>query len=119
MKDESLLTALDKTVELKRKLYFSLFDNFAKLLQTHNPCLWQKNTCQVNRIDGTVNGCCQVCAKNTRVGCSIQSLGCKAFLCENAFNSLPENAQGQWRQLTELKGKYLRAEFREDINDKI
>ena len=116
---QDLTFKLDCHNQIKQLMYYKLFDEFSYLIAQYDPCQWQNKTCQVNRLEGTNNGCCQVCSNNTTVGCSIQSLGCKAFLCEKAFNSLPEDGKKKWRELVEIKEKYLRVGLREGYNNKI
>lgn len=106
------------TVNLHRELYYELFDSFSRILHKHNPCQWIGDTCFINRETNTRNGCCQKCVKNTSVGCSIQSLGCKAFLCDRAFYNLPKRAQNKWRILTETKECNLKAELRQAYTNK-
>ena len=87
----------------KRKLYYQLYDCFSLILRTYNPCKFNKDKCIANHR----NGCCNKCTLNTFAGCSIQSLGCKSFLCETAFYSLPKRIQNRWRILTEIKENYF------------
>lgn len=83
----------------KRDQYFKLYDKFSKILLRYNPCKWVGNTCVINRENKTINGCCPNCHLNTSVGCSIQSLGCKMFLCETAFQNLPSDIKKRWRKM--------------------
>jgi hypothetical protein len=91
------------------KKYYLYFDKFIKILHKHNPCKWKGNVCIANRTGFTadkVNGCCGTCDKNSRAGCTIQSLGCKQFLCEKAFYALPKKQQKKWRKITEKIRRY-------------
>lgn len=107
---------VDLLIGAKKELYYALYDAFSKILIDHNPCKFIEDTCFWNRDTNTNNGCCRVCAKNTRRGCSIQSLGCRAFLCDKAFYNLPQEVQEEWRELTAIKDKYFEEKLRDDYN---
>jgi len=75
---------------------YNELDNWHKI---YNPCQFEKNICLKNRKDNTINGCCPTCKLNTAVGCSIRSLGCKLFLCQEAYNNLSNEAKEKYLNL--------------------
>lgn len=85
-------------------MYYQLIDRFNAILQEHDPCEWQGNTCVYNRSQGSLlkaNGCCNKCTKLAITRCEIESLGCKSYLCQMAFNNLPVEAKAEWRKIRE------------------
>jgi hypothetical protein len=103
----NLTRRLDRLKKHEKTLYNLLYDEYSDLLQIFDPCQFECNRCIVNRIEKTSYGCCGNCSKITAAGCSIQSLGCKSFLCATAFYNLPPEAKAAWRELEEIKEKYF------------
>lgn len=87
------------------ELFYKLYDEFSKILIETDPCDWKDGKCIFNRENNTTNGCCKSCSYNTIVGCSIQSLACKAFLCDRAFYNLSDENKAKWRKLVEEMDK--------------
>jgi hypothetical protein len=92
-----------KTIKMNdmKELYYKLYDEFSEILLKNNPCEWKENKCIHNRENNSEDGCCQGCTYNTAVGCNIQSLACKVFLCERAFSNLSQENKAKWRSLVE------------------
>jgi hypothetical protein len=112
-----LCANLDQLRIIQKQLYYELYDEYSRIITEHNPCEFKGNKCILNRENGTSNGCCGSCDKLSVVGCKIESLGCKAFLCEMALQNLSESAKKRWRELNEIRDKYIKLQTKETIND--
>jgi hypothetical protein len=108
---------LNQLRPIQKQLYYELYDEYSRIITEHNPCEFKGNTCILNRENGTSNGCCGSCDKLSIAGCKIEALGCRAFLCEMAVFNLPEVAKKRWRELNEIKEKYLRLGTKDTIKD--
>jgi len=79
------------------KRYDRLFAKASKLIKEYDPCRFEGSLCKLKRgrdyfYEANIykyNGCCGKCSHLTKNGCSVQSLGCKLFLCETVRNENP------------------------------
>ena len=64
----------------KSLLYDRLYALAGKVLDKHKPC---ESCGRCTYFGGSVSGCCRGCPFLKETGCSIQSLGCKLWLCHD------------------------------------
>ena len=78
-------------MKLTKFLYDLLYDEADTLLKIWNPCKIKSGNCAGNRREGRPDPCCcnQCSYLDPEAGCTIQSLGCKLFLCGYAEDAYP------------------------------
>jgi len=77
-------------LEAKGQLYDILLAIGQQTLDYYNPCDWRNEKCRRMRSSRNDEGCCEVCEHLGPNGCTVQSLGCKLWLCENQENIFRE-----------------------------
>jgi hypothetical protein len=70
------------------KEYDRLYNEASKLIKKYNPCKITDGKC----LNGGPKCCCGGCRFEylTSTGCSVQSLGCRLFLCGFAIETAPQ-----------------------------
>ena len=84
----------------KEEAYDCLFELGERVLKTYNPCDWKNGTCRSVRENGIADcGCCKGCEYLSDKGCTVKSLSCKLWLCEELRERFPKVE----RQFSKLK----------------
>ena len=68
--------------EAKGQLYDILITLGQQILDYYNPCDWRDGKCRRMRSPGGDKGCCAGCEHLGAEGCTVNSLACKLWLCE-------------------------------------
>ena len=68
--------------EAKGQLYDVLIALGQQTLDNYNPCDWRNGKCRRMRSSEDDEGCCVGCQHLGDEGCTVESLGCKLWLCE-------------------------------------
>ena len=68
--------------EAKGQLYDILIALGQQTLDDYNPCDWRNGKCTRMRSSEDDKGCCVGCQHLGAEGCTVESLGCKLWLCE-------------------------------------
>ncbi|MDR2619089.1 MAG: hypothetical protein LBC62_09490 [Treponema sp.] len=118
----SLLSSLSRRLaeksgffrNLQERLYSCLYQRLDELQQDLDICGWRENqgNCRRNR-----NQCCSSggsCEYLGKSGCSVKSLACKIWLCEEALGYIKRLESGGNRRLRKRCRKYLRMRRRYD-----
>ena len=83
----------------KYQKYEELCQRATDLFKKYNPCkpyfIDGKFYCARDTDDVRTNGCCTGC-QYFENGCSVVSLACKMWICEEAFNQLSFQQQKEW-----------------------
>jgi hypothetical protein len=69
--------------EAKGQLYEVLIAIGQQALDYYNPCDWRNGKCRRMRSSEDDEGCCGGCQHLGDEGCTVESLGCKLWLCED------------------------------------
>ena len=69
--------------EAKAQLYDILIALGQQILDHYNPCDWKNGKCRTIRSSKREKGCCAACEHLGAKGCTVQSLACKLWLCED------------------------------------
>ncbi len=73
-------------LETKAQLYDMLFALGQQIIDQYNPCDWNNGKCRRMRLSEDDQGCCEGCKHLSRIGCKVQSLACKLWLCHEQRN---------------------------------
>lgn len=77
----------------KAEIYDRLYAMAGKVLDKHQPCA----TCgKCEYFGGRTRGCCEGCPFLSPQGCTIQSLGCKLWLCHDERFELRGRGAPKW-----------------------
>ena len=118
---QEILYKTEELQRIKQKAYYYFYDLLSKWHWKYNPCDFRKNKCVRNRIYNESNGCCNNgsdnhCQYNTVVGCSIKSLGCKLFICDDAWKLLSDDARKEFQEIEiMIKKSKLSIEKRNEV----
>lgn len=72
--------------EAKGQLYDILLTLGQQTMDDYDPCDWRNGKCRRMRSSKDDGGCCEGCEHLSQQGCTVQSLACKLWLCENQRN---------------------------------
>ena len=76
-------------VEAKKELYDMLYAIGQQVIDHYNPCGWKNGRCRRMRSSKRADeGCCAECNHLNKGGCTVKSLSCKLWLCENQSNTI-------------------------------
>ena len=68
--------------EAKGQLYDILIALGQQTLDRYNPCEWRNGKCRKMRSSKGEKGCCEGCGHLGAEGCTVQSLACILWLCD-------------------------------------
>ena len=81
----------------KLELYDIIYNITVDRLNYYDPCKWKDGRCERDRLRNDNRGCCKPgnikvlpCPHLSETGCTIESLGCKLWLCSFAASKNPE-----------------------------
>jgi len=77
-------------LEVKSQLYDILLAIGQQILSDYNPCDWTNGKCRRMCSYKDDGGCCEGCLHLGRNGCTVKSLACTLWLCENQRNAFRE-----------------------------
>lgn len=72
--------------ESKKILYMTLFNEGNKVLKAYNPCQIKDGTCAGSYKDD-IGLCCNGCKHLGPLGCTVESLMCKLWLCQGIIQT--------------------------------